>query len=215
MFTVHYFDIYGRAEAIRMLLAYTKTEFEDKRIQFQEWPQYKAEQNLEFAQLPVLDIKQEDGSVKRYNQSISILRYLGRRFGLYPTDIEDAWLVDSALDAVNDTINNLAKIHWEADEERKKKFTVEFLGGAYPVFLKAMSARLDASKGKFLVGDKVTSADVLFATFITSYVYNELNPESGAALRPNFEQFETLKKYAETVKAEFGPYLAARPQRQR
>ena len=67
MFKVHYFDFYGYAESIRMTLAYAKQDFEDKRLTFQEWPAYKAEQNFEFAQMPILEVKNEDGTNRRYN----------------------------------------------------------------------------------------------------------------------------------------------------
>ena len=45
---LYYFDVYGRAEAIRMLLNHAKVEFEDVRFQKEEWPKMKAELDLEF-----------------------------------------------------------------------------------------------------------------------------------------------------------------------
>lgn len=50
-----YFDLYGRAEPMRMLLNHAKIEFEDVRIQREEWPSFKADNpDLEFGQLPTL-----------------------------------------------------------------------------------------------------------------------------------------------------------------
>ncbi|TNV75844.1 hypothetical protein FGO68_gene691 [Halteria grandinella] len=213
MLKLHYFDLYGRGEPIRMLLNYAKVDFEDCRYKFEEWPKLKAEGGFEFAQMPVLEVKTGE-TTKQYCQTLSILRYLGRKYSLYPADIEDAWTVDSTLDAIIDIINGLAKIHWEADEERKKKMAGELIGGAYPVFLKAMAARLDASNargGRFILDDKVNAADILFACFIFNYIYNDLNPDSGAALKPAFEGYETLKKYSESLRAELGAYLESRP----
>lgn len=37
-----YFDIRGRAECIRLLLKHVGVEFEDRRIQFNEWPPIQA-----------------------------------------------------------------------------------------------------------------------------------------------------------------------------
>ena len=90
----------------------------------------------------------------------------------------------------------------------------ELLGGAYPIFLKAMAGRIDAATargGKFILDDKINAADVLFANFIFNYIYNDLNPESAAALKPAFETHETLKKYTESLRAEIGGYLDSRP----
>ena len=36
-----YFDGYGRAEIIRIILNYGGVEFEDKRVNFEEWPKIK------------------------------------------------------------------------------------------------------------------------------------------------------------------------------
>ena len=51
-----YFDLYGRAEGIRMLLNFAKVEFEDVRIKREDWPQYKQDHadELEWGQMPVL-----------------------------------------------------------------------------------------------------------------------------------------------------------------
>ena len=42
-------------------------------------------------------------------------------------DADEAWIVDSTMDATNDVINTLAKAFWEKDEERKKIITIDFL----------------------------------------------------------------------------------------
>ena len=53
--TLHYFDFTGRAEATRLALAYTGKDFEDQRMDFQEYGASKwAGQGL-----PVLDVRQE------------------------------------------------------------------------------------------------------------------------------------------------------------
>ena len=54
---VIYFDVYGRAEPLRMLLNHAKVEFEDVRINRPDWPQFKEAnaEKLEFGQAPVLE----------------------------------------------------------------------------------------------------------------------------------------------------------------
>lgn len=52
---LYYFDVYGRAEPIRMLLNHKKIEFEDVRINKEQMLAMKEAGNLEFGQLPVVE----------------------------------------------------------------------------------------------------------------------------------------------------------------
>ena len=70
-----YFKLYARAEGIRMLLDHSKTEFEDKLIEFGE---QKQDASLPNGQVPVLEM---EGKV--LNQSVPILRLLGNLKGYY------------------------------------------------------------------------------------------------------------------------------------
>ena len=85
---LYYFDVYGRAEPFRFLLWHAKAEYEDVRIAREDWPKFKEEHaaDLEFGQVPVLEV---DGVF--HSQSNAILRYLGNRFGYYPTDAYQSW----------------------------------------------------------------------------------------------------------------------------
>jgi glutathione S-transferase len=94
---LYYFDIFGRAEAIRMLLAHAKHEFEDVRINKDQLQELKNEGKLEFGQVPMLE---HNG--KNLVQSWAILRYLGKVLGYYPETSEEAWAVDSIVDAAED-----------------------------------------------------------------------------------------------------------------
>lgn len=108
-----YFDIYAKAEPIRMLLAHAKVEFEDKRITFPEMAALKPD--LDFGQLPLFE---HEG--KRLVQSASILRYLAKTYGYFPADIYEQYLVESAIETVDDLYNKVVRHYFEKDEERKK-----------------------------------------------------------------------------------------------
>ena len=43
-----YFDGYGRAEIIRIILNYGGVKFEDKRVNFEEWPKIKPSKQLSY-----------------------------------------------------------------------------------------------------------------------------------------------------------------------
>ena len=53
---VHYFPGYGRAEAWRLLLSHAKLPYENVLYAFEVMSEAKASGNLEFGQLPVLEM---------------------------------------------------------------------------------------------------------------------------------------------------------------
>lgn len=92
--TLHYFDAAGRAEPIRWILAYgAGEEWTDHRIERAEWPAIKA--STPFGSVPYIDV---DG--KPLGQSIAIMRYLAKQYGLAG---QDAW-ENAEVDAVADYI---------------------------------------------------------------------------------------------------------------
>ena len=101
---VHYFVGYGKAEAIRMLLAHAKVDFENVHVTWETLPAAKASGNLEFGQMPVLEV---DG--KFFSQSGAILRLLGTRLGYYAEEPYTAWRIYSTVDSVSDLANAFYK----------------------------------------------------------------------------------------------------------
>ncbi len=104
---LYYFNFYGRAEPIRMLAHHAKIpNFEDVRMKIEDWPSTKASGKFEFGQVPVIEVTDEAGQVHQYSQSMSILRFLGLKYGYYPaSNPEHAWACDSAMDSTKDLID--------------------------------------------------------------------------------------------------------------
>lgn len=97
-----YFDMRGRAEAIRVLLHATRVEFEDHRVvSADEWGALKPE--LPFGGLPTFET---DGAL--VCESHAILRYLGGT--LAPSTRED--LGFARLDATHDAIATFQEDLW-------------------------------------------------------------------------------------------------------
>ena len=215
---MHYFPFYGRAEPIRMLFHKAGvTDYEDVIHTFEEWPALKKEGGFEFKAMPVLFITDPaTGEKKQYCQTHAILRFLGKKYGYYPEDPEVAYQVDSDMDAWNDLLMAMIKIHWAKDEEAKKAAEIELATGALPTVLGALSARLEknASRGRFLVGSGLTIADFLFGGMLVNLIFNELNTTQ-STVRPIFEQYEQIMKYKEAFCEEFAEYLVTRPKRER
>lgn len=206
---LHYLDIYGRAEPIRMLLNHAKIEFEDVRYSREEFPEKKAELNLEFGQVPMLEV---DG--KQYTQSFSILRFLGSKHGYYPSDPYKAYLVDSFLDGLNDLIIKFGGAFNEKDPERQKELFTTCLTQGVPTFLAVVEKRLtDNSSKKSLVGESVSIADFALAGILFSIFYNDANDKS-ILFRQVLENFPNVKAYAEFLRDKaLKEYLETRPPR--
>ena len=121
---LHYFDIRGRAEAIRMAMADSGMEFVDASFTGDDWGKEKpdglkanwtAEGRLAFGQVPLLEI---DG--ERLGQSMSILRYLGRKTKWYSGSAKALAKIDIVADGTEDVRKMISAIKYtEAPLEEK------------------------------------------------------------------------------------------------
>ena len=207
-----YFELYGRAEPIRMLLHHSKTEYENKIITAEEFGAMKASGELPCGQVPIFEC---DGKVM--NQSVPILRYLGTKKNYYnPADADAAYDADWVMATVDDTMNkdffmiffrNLAAPASEED----LKIRCEMQAKCF--------AQLDAKLGdnKYFGGNAMNIGDFYAFTFLTSFAKNKKGAEKQAhvyaALDAEFAQFKNLVRWNETMLGEggFAEYLAARP----
>ena len=207
-YKLYYFDIYGRAEAIRFLLSHAKQEFEDVRVSGDSWTELKSSGKLEFGQIPMLE---HDG--KNLAQSWSILRYLGKVHGYYPEDWENGWKVDSLVDAVEDFYGKYFKAHFEKDEDRKKEYFKQFLEWL-PSWVNAIQKRIAANEDPhYAAGNKRTIADFALATVAFNFINNEANPHhADIAPLTKKEDFPVLTTYLTKLHEELKDYLTARPQ---
>ena len=74
---LHYFDLMGRAEPIRMLLAYTGICWADVRCTGEDFGKMKKDGKLDFGSMPMLEM---DGM--KLVQTQAIINYLGSTFCL-------------------------------------------------------------------------------------------------------------------------------------
>ncbi|XP_072045583.1 glutathione S-transferase P 1-like [Amphiura filiformis] len=148
-----YFDLRGRGQAIRLL-------FEDQGLSYQEEsvpvgaPRWTDElkPTLPFHQMPVF----YDGDFMLV-QSNTILRYLGRKHGLYGSTPQEAGYIDMVNDGVEDlyvAVCNLVYNKWENGKEDYCNKTIPLWMGFYENCLKKVN------DGKsFIASEAISFAD--------------------------------------------------------
>jgi glutathione S-transferase len=207
---LHYFDIYGRGEAIRFLLAHAKVEYEDVLVSREQLAEYKTNGLAEFGQLPILE---RDG--KRYVQSWSILRVLGQELGYYPsTDAEAAYQVDVVVEGVEEFFTKYFRPIFEQDADKKAALVQDLL--AYVPRMSALvNAKLAANSSQtHIVGDKRTIADLALAVVAFNAIENPAGPfrEQLAEVAKEGE-FPLVDAYFAQLGAELGERLSSRQPR--
>ena len=200
-----YFDAYGRGESTRMALAHAKVQYEDCRIGMNDWPAYKAENELPNGQVPVWV---QNGEM--FAESLAILRLVGKQFGYYPAEYDEQWQADALTDYVNDFIKTFVEIVFvekKHDEEGQQR---------YKDALDKMCSHLEKhlAHGKdFLVGDKLTIADFHVASIVFAHVFNESYiagaafTDKGKAVVASHSKFAS---YIERIRQQLAHYLETR-----
>ncbi|ETV99172.1 hypothetical protein H310_07970 [Aphanomyces invadans] len=155
-----YFDAGGRAEPIRLILAYGGISFEDVRIPGKDFPAKKPSLDLPFGQVPTLHV---DGKV--YAQSIAIARYVATLAGLYPENPLDALEADLAVDTIVEaTMTFVNAAFMEPDEAMKAEKLADANDKVLPRLLGGLEKRV---VGPFLLGDAASFADIYVLDFYT------------------------------------------------
>uniref|UniRef100_A0A671G6Q5 Glutathione S-transferase n=1 Tax=Rhinolophus ferrumequinum TaxID=59479 RepID=A0A671G6Q5_RHIFE len=172
--TLGYWDIRGLAHAIRLLLEYTDSNYEEKKYAMGDAPDYDRSQwlsekfklGLDFPNLPYLI----DGA-HRLTQSNAILRYIARKHNLCGETEEERIRVDILENEVMDSSNQLATVCYSPEFEKLK-----------PDYLKALPEKMKLfsqflGKRTWFAGDKglkKISAYMKSSRFLPSPVYTKV-----------------------------------------
>ncbi|RZC36261.1 GST N domain containing protein [Asbolus verrucosus] len=156
-----YFNGRGAAEPIRFLFKYGNIDFEDVRVEQDQWPQLK--EKTPFGQLPVLE---HNG--KQINQSVSIARYVAKQVKLAGKDDWENLEIDAIIDTLCDIRAKCAPIFYEKDEEKKKALKETVLNETIPYYLTRLDAIVQKNKGHLALG-RLTWADLYFSSSVPSY----------------------------------------------
>lgn len=171
-----YFNIEAAAEKVRLALVMTGTEFEDNRISFEDWGALK--ETTPYGQLPLMEVTEDDGSVKKFAQSVAMMRWVARKFDatgtLYPADPDAMLDIEEVIGLSDDMVrawqpalymgmgrhaNYGHPAEWAEKDETVKKLRETFIAEHLPKFMGFYSSKLSAT-GAFFCGDKPTIADL-------------------------------------------------------
>lgn len=99
-YKLHYFNIRGRAEPIRLLLALNGIAWEEAGIDYKDMKNKAGTECFPFGQCPALEeVTEVDGSEKSkfFAQMDAIMRRLGHRYGQYNGNEDDTTHIDMVL----------------------------------------------------------------------------------------------------------------------
>jgi prostaglandin-H2 D-isomerase / glutathione transferase len=192
---VYYFDIgnFGRGENIRLFFHEAGIEFEDKRIKSEDWENVKKNFINEGCFYGTMPIVEFEG--KRYTQTNAILRYFSEKLNEYNGDnLEERYYIDCISDITNDWRISLIKALKSDKNALESHYENET-----PKFLRIINSYLSNNKGPYLLGEKLSYADITIYVMLNndkaiekvknnkfSYINNFIN---------KFEKRPNVRKY--------------------
>ena len=199
-----YFDFFGRGEPIRMLFSFFKIDFEDVVLPFEGFENEK--HKYKYGKLPVVEM---DGMAMP--ETRSILRYICLKNGHHPTDPVPNYKVNQILDHFYDIEVAFYNAGFFTKEEDQPEALKKFFHTTFASSVAVMEDTLKENVSQdYLVGDKLTAADVVYVDFVYSQVLNSNYGGRDAENKEILKKFPLFNAYIEKRKADF-PRLENRP----
>lgn len=214
-----YFDIRGLAETTRVLFAASKTPYEDIRLSLTfgtpgdfstisrpEFDKAKAagELDVSLGKVPYLDV---DGV--KFGQSKAIERFVAKQVGMMGASDIEAAQIEQLCESVIDFKAAYTKAKGTQGDDEKKAAVDKFFAEGLPDSNKLAEKSLPAAPGPWLVGSKMSLADIVFYQFLAAPKGFFDNTEGAKA---SFQDCPRIKAAMEAVDAnpELKAYFAAR-----
>ncbi len=184
-----YFDIAAsRGEECRLALHVAGVAFEDHRLKRDEWGALKP--TTPYGSLPVLEVEGKGVLA----QSNAILGYIGRTWGLMPTDPFEAARHDAVMSAVEELRAKLDPSMRTNDEAEKKRMREELVAGWMQAWGRHMEAQI---AGPFVGGERISVADLKLFVVLNWFAKGVLDHVP----RDVFSGFPKLVRLFESVKS--------------
>ena len=204
-----YFDLYGRGEAIRILLAAGKVKYEDYRIPggSEEWPKLKPE--TPFGGVPVLHWDDEEIA-----QANAIIRFVAKNTGLAGADDTEFARADAILEHANDLFPKIGPLRFAKTQEDRVSGAFSFLGDFLPNWLSKAERRLQKTGGKWFSGSGLTFAEVIMQVHLffimdpEEAAFKDMNNKKSRSmilnkyplLKANYERVQNVPEIAQWIK---------------
>ncbi len=195
--TLYYFNIpFWRAEVSRLALFIGDIDFEDYRINKEEYNTFKEIGELPnkkiapFKQLPVLDV---DGKI--FAQTGAIARYCGKLSGLYPKNNSyEAALIDQIIEAAQD-INYMYTLSSRDKDIEKRKIAREILATKHlPKWFKFLENLIEQNnESNWFVGNKISIADLAIWR-LTGWLSSGIIDGVPKSILISFNKLDNLRK---------------------
>jgi glutathione S-transferase len=204
-YTLSYFDFHGgRGEDCRLALHLAGAEWTDDRVKGPDWPARKPK--TPFGAMPVLEVSGR-GTLA---QSNAILAYLGRTFGLHPTDAFEAARHEMLMAAVEDLRSGMNPVLAIKEPAEKAAARGKLATETIPEWAGRMEACL-GDGGPYVAGETLHVADLKIYVLAKWFASGSIDLVPADVLTP----FARLWRIHETVKAHPGvvAYYEARKKR--
>ena len=207
---LHYFEVYGKAEFIRIALWYLGVQYENVYHAGEDWLAFKP--TTEFGQLPVLEL--DDGT--QLAQSMSIFNYVcdiygKNKEGFCPTDPLANYNGECTTAVLADDFVNKHVIPawYMPDGEEKTKKWQTILTVEWPKTVGFLQKRVP-SEG-FLCGGTFTKWDILFSVFFLNVIRNKNFKNQEVVTAMWAATPENVQGYVNRVEEHLKEYLETRP----
>lgn len=200
-FKLYYFEFKFRAETTRLIFEAAGKPYEDIRFEPSKWPEFKSK--APFGTAPFLEISNGSQTLCM-GESVSIARYVARKFKLAGKSDEESAIVDMYADQVTNLMDQMARILQEKDENKKKQDRQIFESETIPKYFKLFDERIAQSKCGYLAPSGLTWVDL--------YLFNFIDVQ-GEKANSFLENFTNVKQLNEKVKSNprISAYLKRRP----
>eukprot|EP00931_Biecheleriopsis_adriatica_P104433 TRINITY_DN79105_c0_g1_i1.p1 TRINITY_DN79105_c0_g1~~TRINITY_DN79105_c0_g1_i1.p1 ORF type:complete len:237 (-),score=41.87 TRINITY_DN79105_c0_g1_i1:120-830(-) len=189
-----YFNVPGRVAGLRILMftIYGKDGWEDRRVEFKDWPEIKPGLPLQF--MPLLTLP--DG--RKVHQADAIYRWAAKKAGLYPADPDEALFVDEMISTCFEALSK--------GPRPSNIVTSEMLPGLWKEFTEGEKAPLkmyfdyiqEKITGPFFRGSDLSAADLTLYMLLNYFVNGEISFVS----KTYVDQWPGLKAHHDAVKAQ-------------